>query len=69
MALTLFALSATVFSAPTPQITNILGSITNPSAGNDNVFKGNGNENGNNNGDDNGNGNSAGVRISHPTPL
>jgi hypothetical protein len=41
-AVTLCALSATVFSAPTPELpslTNTLGSITNPGAGNDNIFK------------------------------
>ena len=43
IAATLFALSATVYSAPTPQLdlTNIIGSVTNPGAGNDNKFEGN----------------------------
>jgi hypothetical protein len=39
VAFTLCALSATVFSAPTPQLSNIIGSVTNPGAGNDNIFK------------------------------
>ena len=58
IALTLCALSASVLSAPTPQgtLSNIIGSVTKPSAGNDNEFK----DNGNNNGQNNGNGNSAG---------
>jgi hypothetical protein len=46
VAFTLCALSATVFSAPTPQVKDIVGSITNPSAGNDNLFQNNGNNNG-----------------------
>jgi len=49
-AFSLLSLSSTVLSAPTPQLKNILGSITDPSAGNKNVFEGNGNSNGNNNG-------------------
>jgi hypothetical protein len=45
---TLAALSATVLSAPTPQmLTGLLGSITEPSAGNGNLFQGNGINNGN----------------------
>ncbi|KAH7065796.1 hypothetical protein BKA63DRAFT_524646 [Paraphoma chrysanthemicola] len=59
--LTLCALSATVLSAPVPQIDNILGSITSPEAGNGNSLinngSGNGNGNGNNNDAGNGNGN------------
>lgn len=50
VAISLFSLSSTVLAAPTPQLKNILGSITNPSAGNNNVFEGNGNNNGNGNG-------------------
>jgi hypothetical protein len=46
VAFTLCALSTTVFSAPTPQLSNIIGSITNPGAGNDNIFKGIANDNG-----------------------
>jgi hypothetical protein len=41
---TVCALSATVLSAPTPSgldLNNIIGSVTNPGAGNDNLFKGN----------------------------
>ncbi|KAF2030703.1 hypothetical protein EK21DRAFT_100199 [Setomelanomma holmii] len=57
----LCALSATVLAAPVPQIDNIIGSVTNPGAGNDNQFtnngSGNGNGNGNNNEAGNGNGN------------
>jgi hypothetical protein len=50
VAVSLLSLASTVVSAPTPQLKNILGSITNPSAGNNNVFEGNGNQNGNGNG-------------------
>jgi hypothetical protein len=46
IAVSLFSLASTVLAAPTPQLSNILGSITNPSAGNNNVFEGNGNDNG-----------------------
>jgi hypothetical protein len=46
----LFSLASAVLAAPTPQLSNILGSITNPSAGNGNSFEGNGNKNGNENG-------------------
>jgi hypothetical protein len=46
VAFTLCALSTTVFSAPTPQLSNIIGSITNPGAGNNNLFKGIANDNG-----------------------
>jgi hypothetical protein len=46
VAFTLCALSATVFAAPTPQLSNIIGSITSPGAGNDNLLKDNGNKNG-----------------------
>ena len=42
----LFSLTSTILAAPTPQLSNILGSITNPSAGNNNLFKGNGDNNG-----------------------
>jgi hypothetical protein len=91
VAITLCALSATVFSAPTPQlsniigsvdsvtqsgagnlkersaeaglldpltdITNTIGSVTEPTVGSGNSFPGNGNGNGSGNG----NGNTAGV--------
>ncbi|KAH8704640.1 hypothetical protein GQ44DRAFT_763950 [Phaeosphaeriaceae sp. PMI808] len=55
VAFALCALSTTVFSAPVPQskLTNIIGSITNPSVVSDNVFEGNGNNNANGNGNDN----------------
>ncbi|KAF2821320.1 hypothetical protein CC86DRAFT_458997 [Ophiobolus disseminans] len=56
LAFALCALSATVLSAPTPQLTNILGSVTRPGADNNNEFT----DNGNNNGNDNGGNNSAG---------
>jgi hypothetical protein len=46
VAIALCAFTTTVFSAPTPQLSNIIGSITNPGAGNDNLFKGNLNDNG-----------------------
>lgn len=49
-AVSLLSLSSTVLSAPTPQLSSILGSITNPSAGNNNIFEGNGAGNGNGNG-------------------
>ncbi|KAJ4331991.1 hypothetical protein N0V87_008731 [Didymella glomerata] len=52
----LFSLASTVVAAPTPQLSNILGSITNPSAGNNNIFE----DNGDGNGSNSGNGNSAG---------
>jgi hypothetical protein len=48
----LLSLSSTVIAAPTPQLSNILGSITNAGAGNDNLFQGNGNQNGNSNGNE-----------------
>ncbi|KAH7408606.1 hypothetical protein DE146DRAFT_752732 [Phaeosphaeria sp. MPI-PUGE-AT-0046c] len=66
VAFALCALTASVSAAPTPQLSNIIGSITNPGAGNDNSFEdvlnGNGNGNGNNNeaGNNNGNNNEAG---------
>lgn len=50
LTISLFSLSSTVLAAPTPQLSNILGSITNPSAGNNNRFEGNGNGNGANSG-------------------
>ncbi|CAN9336898.1 unnamed protein product [Alternaria alternata] len=66
IAVSVFALSASVLAAPTPQVaavsglvgglTSTVGSVTNPSAGSDNLISGNGN----NNGQNNGNGNSAG---------
>lgn len=66
IAVSIFALSASVLAAPTPQnaalsglvggLTSTVGSVTNPSAGSDNLISGNGN----NNGQNNGNGNSAG---------
>lgn len=51
LAITFLSLSTTVIAAPTPQLslTNILGSITNPGAGNNNLLKGNGNNNSNEN--------------------
>ncbi|OAK97211.1 hypothetical protein IQ06DRAFT_379939 [Phaeosphaeriaceae sp. SRC1lsM3a] len=79
VAFALCALSVTVSSAPTPQLTSLLGAITNPQAGagNDNTFKdilngngegnGNGNEAGNNNGNNNGNGNT--VNVSPDVPI
>ncbi|KAJ4363586.1 hypothetical protein N0V83_009882 [Neocucurbitaria cava] len=61
IALALSALSATVFAAPLPaELNNVLGSVTNPSAGDNNVFEGNGNQDGNGNGKENGNGNVVG---------
>lgn len=61
LALALSTLSASIFAAPLPQLNNVLGSVTNPSAGNNNVFEGNGNHDGNGNGEGNGNGNVVGV--------
>jgi hypothetical protein len=46
VALTVAVLSATVVSAPVPQLNNIVGSVTNPSVGDENVFEHNGNGNG-----------------------
>jgi hypothetical protein len=48
VAVALCAFASTVYSAPAPQLglTNVLGSITNPGAGNDNKFEGIGNGNG-----------------------
>ncbi|KAF1917399.1 hypothetical protein BDU57DRAFT_163960 [Ampelomyces quisqualis] len=67
IAATLCALSATVYSAPTPQpgLTDIFSSFAKPggsgtSNGNGNVFKGNLNNNGNHNGNNNEAGNSNG---------
>ncbi|KAH3944924.1 hypothetical protein HBI56_152910 [Parastagonospora nodorum] len=66
VAVALCAFASTAYSAPTPQLSNIIGSITNPGAGNNNKFEGiangNGNGNGNNNeaGNNNGNNNEAG---------
>jgi hypothetical protein len=45
-ALTVAVLSATVFSAPIQQVDNIVGSVTNPSVGDENTFEHNGNGNG-----------------------
>jgi len=46
VAIALCAFSTSVLAAPTPQLSNIIGSITNPGAGNDNDFLGNLNGNG-----------------------
>jgi hypothetical protein len=63
LAISFFSLSSTVLAAPTPQLSNILGSITNPSAGNGNRFEDNGNKNGN----ENGNGSATIIFICHET--
>jgi hypothetical protein len=47
VAVALCAFASTVYSAPAPQgLSNIIGSITNPGAGNDNKFEGIANGNG-----------------------
>lgn len=50
IAVSFLSLASTVLAVPTPQLSNIIGSITNPSAGTNNVFEGNGNNNGANSG-------------------
>lgn len=60
IAFALTCLVASSVSAPTPRAGNIIGSITNPSAGDDNIIKGNGDKNGNGNGNHNSAGNENG---------
>ncbi|KAJ4305271.1 hypothetical protein N0V90_000802 [Kalmusia sp. IMI 367209] len=69
-ALALSCLVASTIAAPTPrasleEVTGIIGSITNPSAGNGNNIVGNGQNNGNGNGNGNaiGNGNGDGNGV------